>query len=178
MSVSTTKEAVTDRHRQFALLLAEGLSQSEAYGSLFPDANRNTRKVNGMKMARLPEVAKIVTKLRDEAFNEKALSRAEKRAFIARIVRGAPSDFLNKDGSVKKDYADLIQEMTVIEGKDGRTMRLKLPSKLEAVRIDNAMTGDDAPIRVEGTLRLADLMPERTEVLPDQEEQDEFEAYC
>ena len=162
MGVSTSKQAVHARRREFALHIASGIGQSKSYGLAFGNDNPNTCKVNGMKLIRKPEVAEMVAKLREEAFEVKKLSRAEKLAFMADVVRESPADAIDKDGKVKRKYRHLIQEATIIQSADGTVAtKIKFPSKNEAVRIDNNMQGHDGTVKVEGKLTLAMLIGSR-----------------
>lgn len=88
----------------------------------------------GCKLLRQERVKAYVTKLKEKAFNQDALTFAEKRAFLARAVR---ADASNPD-------ADLVQEIREEVDSEGRVKRVrKLVGKLEALSLDNKMVGDN-----------------------------------
>jgi hypothetical protein len=95
--------------------------RSEDYGSY------------GCKLLKQERVSSYVRKLREKSFAKDALSFAEKRAFLARAVR---SDASNPD-------PDLVQEVVETHGEHGSSKRVKIVSKLEALNIDNKMSGDE-----------------------------------
>ena len=88
----------------------------------------------GCKLLRQERVKNYVTKLKEKAFNQDALTFAEKRAFLARAVR---ADASNPD-------ADLVQEIREEVDSEGRVKRVrKMVGKLEALSLDNKMVGDN-----------------------------------
>jgi len=88
----------------------------------------------GCKLLKQERVMNYVNKLKEKAFNQDALSFAEKRAFLARAVR---ADATSPD-------ADLVQEIREEVDSEGRIKRVrKMVGKLEALSLDNKMIGDN-----------------------------------
>jgi len=160
MGICMSKEAVESRHREFAIEVASGTPQWRAYAMVFQSDHKDSCKASSALLIRKPHVASMIAKLREEAFEARRLSRAEKLAFLADVVRESPADAIGKDGRVKRRYRHLIQEATIIRSPDGTVAtKIKFPSKNEAVRIDNNMQGHDGTVKVEGNLTLAMLVP-------------------
>ena len=74
---------------------------SKSYGLAFGNDNLNTCKVNGMKLILKPEVAEMVAKLREEAFE----AQTEKLAYLADVVRESPADAIGKNGKGRRSIA-------------------------------------------------------------------------
>jgi hypothetical protein len=88
----------------------------------------------GCKLLKQERVMNYMNKLKEKAFNQDALSFAEKRAFLARAVR---ADASSPD-------ADLVQEIREEVDSEGRVKRVrKMVGKLEALSLDNKMVGDN-----------------------------------
>ena len=67
-----------------------------------------------------------------------------------------------KTGKIVKGKSHLVQEMRTTIDKDGNPVTtVKLPGKLEAVKISNSMQGFDAPMRIQGELTLSALLSAR-----------------
>jgi len=88
----------------------------------------------GCRILKTPRVASEVQKIREKAFSREALSYAEKRAFLARAVRTSVGEI--HEGS------DLAQEVTITEGKEGTSRRVKAVDKLRALELDSKLAGD------------------------------------
>jgi phage terminase small subunit len=88
----------------------------------------------GCRILKTPRVASEVQKIREKAFSREALSYAEKRAFLARAVRTSVGEI--HEGS------DLAQEVTITEGKEGTSRKVKAVDKLRAIELDSKLAGD------------------------------------
>ncbi len=112
---------LSEKRRLFALHLASGLSQGDAYQKAFEaTGSQATIRVAGCRLARDPRIAAEVARLQADlrASHDPAtmLDRIEKRQKLAEIAR---------------------------DPKQPAVARLK------AIELDNRMTGDDAPQKVE-----------------------------
>ena len=89
---------------------------------------------NGIRVLKSERIQKEIAKLREKAFAKSVLSFSEKRNFLARVVR---ADASNPD-------ADLVQEMREEVDAEGNVKRTrKIVSKIDAIRADNNMAGDN-----------------------------------
>ena len=75
------------------------------------------------------------------------LTLRQKREFLAKVVNTPISE-------VSTD-SDLCQEWSETEGEKTTSRRLKMPSKLDAIKIDNDLSGDGA--EAEGNKALGGL---------------------
>jgi len=90
----------------------------------------------GCKLLRQDRVKTYLQKLKDKQFKETALSLEEKRAFLASVVRSSPSQ-VNADSPLCQEYAEEVDQQGNVKRK------VKLVSKIEAIRTDNNMAGDN-----------------------------------
>jgi len=132
-TLTTKQKRFVENHVTKGMSIAESVrragyqvksGRSEDYGSL------------GCRMLKTERVSTYVSKLREKVFTKDALSVAEKRAFLAATVRANPLD---------PDLpGHLIQEARTEVDPAGNVKKvIKLPSKLEAINIDNKMAGDN-----------------------------------
>ena len=127
------------RHEAFAFLVAGGASAAEAYRKAGFKASGPTAQTKGPKLAKQGHIKVRVADLRrkaQEAAKERevegVLTLAEKRLFLARVLR-------TPVGQVTAD-SDLAQEVTV----DEKTMKVKMPDKLKALALDNDLAIEGA----------------------------------
>jgi Terminase small subunit len=90
----------------------------------------------GCKLLRQDRVKTYLQKLKDKQFKDTALSLEEKRAFLASVVRSSPSQ-INADSPLCQEYAEEVDQQGNVKRK------VKLVSKIEAIRTDNNMSGDN-----------------------------------
>ncbi len=122
----------------FALLVgSKAMSAAAAYRKGYPAADRATAETKGPALARKGLVRVRIAWLRSEASKRLktraeavVMTIAEKREFLAKVVR-TPA------GKVAKG-SQLCQEWS--EGEHG--VKLKMPDKLAAIRLDNDLAGD------------------------------------
>lgn len=152
------------RHERFACELAKGANQSQAYRlagytATDPDAKGSRMAVIGSIMAR-------VRWLKKQAATSTVLTIAEKREFLAKVLR-------TPIGEVDESNP-LAQEVTYesVGGQRGRLKRgqddegneeceplrerikIKMPSKLEAIKLDNDLSGEGAEAEGQGKLEV------------------------
>lgn len=130
------KQNTLNRRQQlFCHYLTEGESQAQSYLKAGFKANTIQQAgSNAIRLMRTERVASYLSKLKDIQFTKQALSYAEKRAFLSRVVR-TPVGELN-EGS------DLAQEVTITESKEGTSKKIKAVDKLRAIEIDSKLAGD------------------------------------
>src|SRR6185436_4551789 len=95
----------------------------------FPNAKRASACTRARKLLEKPEIRAEIARLREAAHEHPspaALTLAEKRGFLARIVRA-------KLAALPED-SDLLDRVS----KGGRTVRI-LPDKLDAIELDNEL---------------------------------------
>lgn len=140
---------LTKQQLEYARQRASGsTSQVDAYMLAYPKAKRTSARTLAKRLEKKPEVQEEIARLRKETETPLVLSRQEKREFLARVVRVNP---LEIDPDDKDDpNADLIEGVTRYYNKDGDHIRtvLKMPSKEQAVEIDNKMAGHNEPDEV------------------------------
>jgi phage terminase small subunit len=129
--LNTRQKKFLDNHLIKGMSIAESVrragysirsGRSEDYSSL------------GCRILKTPRVSAEVQKIREKAFSRDALSYAEKRAFLARAVRTSVGEL--HEGS------DLAQEVTISEGKEGTSRKVKAVDKLRAIELDSKLAGD------------------------------------
>ena len=133
---------------KFCQHIADGFNNTHAYQRAYKGAKSSTgAAVSAIHLLTNTNVIKKIAELREEVETRNTLSRQQKREFLKRAVETPITDLDTEEGS---DNADLIQEkiVTVKRDKDGDeyiTTKIKGVSKLEAIKIDNLMTGDNEP---------------------------------
>jgi hypothetical protein len=134
---NTMQEGLRPRQARFAHLVSLGLSMGEAYieaGYLdkaghVPDARDATLK--GSALMRNPKVKSYYDTLRQTAFFANVLSLAEKRSFLADIVRTPVGDV---------DVANKLSQGA--RYKDGELVEIKMPDKISAIKLDAQLAGE------------------------------------
>ena len=139
------KKALNSQTLAFCRNLANGSSNTEAYlASHKGVTNRASASACAVKLLRNASVIQKVEELREAVETKSTLSRLEKRQFLKRAVE---TPITSIDPNDKENgNADLIQERTVTISESGsETTKIKGMSKLEAIKIDNLMQGDNEP---------------------------------
>lgn len=131
-----TTRPLSEKRRMFALHLASGLPQTEAYRKAFqPKGSYETTRVAACRMAKDPrikaEVAKLQEQLRNHPDPATMMERVEKRRILADIARDTKAD---------------------------------ARKRIAAIEVDNQMTGENAPQQVEvfGVGNLLAMIRQRT----------------
>ena len=124
--------------RKFCEGIVKGLNQTEAYRAAYPkSSDESARRAASLLMTNIDVTAEIAA-LRakgDEKAGSAVLTHAEKREYIARLLRTPIGDI--------DHTSDLCQERTYTVGKDEDSVKVKMPDKLRAIEIDNKMTGGE-----------------------------------
>jgi hypothetical protein len=124
------------QHEAFAQAVAKGTEYRVAYGQCFPSASRKTACRQASRVAAKPLVRARITELQAKSATSLTLTMAERREFLARVVR---ADFNNLD--LSKD-GDLIQEKIITETKKSTRTTVKLPGKRECIMDDARLAGE------------------------------------
>ena len=129
------RHTLNKRQELFCHYLVDGNSQAQSYLKAGFKANTIQQAgSNAVRLLKTERVSSYLSKLKDIKFTKDALSFAEKRAYLARAVR---CDASNPD-------PDLVQEMREEVDAQGNIKRTrKIVSKIDAIRVDNNMAGDN-----------------------------------
>jgi hypothetical protein len=131
------EEGLRPRQARFCHLLSLGLPMGQAYieaGYLrkdgkIPEAREALQ--SGSHLLAQPKVKAYFSMLREAAFLANVLSLAEKRSFLADIVR-------TPIGAV--DVNDKLAQG--VRYKDGEMIELKIPDKISALKLDAQLAGE------------------------------------
>jgi phage terminase small subunit len=131
------EEGLRPRQARFCHLLSLGMPTGQAYieaGYLrkdgkIPDARDAMH--HGCRLLQEPKVKAYYTSLRETAFLANVLSLAEKRSFLADIVRTPVG---------KVDVNDKLAQG--VRYKDGEMIELKIPDKISALKLDAQLAGE------------------------------------
>ena len=129
--LNTRQKRFVENHILKGMSIAESVRRA---GYLISSGRSEDYSSWGCRLLKTPRVADEVQKLREKVFSKDALSFAEKRAYLARAVR---CDASNPD-------PDLVQELREEFDAEGNVKRTrKIVSKIDAIRVDNNMAGDN-----------------------------------
>jgi phage terminase small subunit len=126
--------------RVFCEGIVAGMTQTDAYLKAYPHSSPATARRASSALAGKPAVQEEIQQMRkkaDEMAGSAVLTLAEKRTWLARLVRAnAATLSTDKDG-------DLLAGLD-IEERDGdsRIKKLRLADKLAAIKLDNDLSGD------------------------------------
>lgn len=132
---------ISPKNRKFADLIIAGETLADAYHkAISSKCTRESANVAGGRLKELTEVKayieRVAARVEEKAIEAAALTMAERRSFLARVVR-------SKVGEIT-EASDLCQEYKI--GKEGERS-YKLPCKLRAIELDAKLSGelDEAP---------------------------------
>jgi hypothetical protein len=126
---------IPKKYRDFAHLIVAGLSQEDAYKqAISATAGHNTARTKGCVIANEPRMKEYIKELREASWTAQALSYAEKRAYLADVVR-------TPVGKID-EHSPLAQEVIYEETKYGTTKKIKMVSKTAAIAEDSKLAGD------------------------------------
>ena len=131
------EEGLRPRQARFCHLLSLGMPTGQAYieaGYLrkdgkIPDAREAMH--HGCRLLSEPKVKQYLTSLRETAFLANVLSLAEKRSFLADIVRTPVGEV-----DVNNKLAQGVRYMK------GEMVELKIPDKISALKLDAQLAGE------------------------------------
>ena len=132
------------RHERFALLLAEGRSQADAYRKAYPQSKRWKDEAVHVKGSELAgKVSVRVRELQEELAKRSVIQKEEVVKFLSDVVR-TPVGQVGPDSALAQGYEN---------GKHG--LRVSLVSKLAAIEQLAKLLGWYAPQKVETEHRFA-----------------------
>lgn len=140
---------MTAKHRQFIRHYLEGGNATEAMVKTFPDLDRKQAGSLAGRWLALPEVQGEIALAQDAAQALNVLSAAERREWIAKLVRADPRHALEKT-------PELVQSVEVTRrildsGEVEEKAKIKLPDKLRAIEVDAKLaTVDGAEDTLDG----------------------------
>ena len=159
-------EPIRPKQARFCHLLSLGLPVGQAYieaGYMRRDGkvpDMTEAKRHGQHLLAQPKVKMYFAKLRETAFLANVLSLAEKRSFLADVVR-------TPIGEV--DIGNKLAQG--VRYKDGEMVELKMPDKVSALKLDAQLAGElvDKPTQVNVGFQLINQRLESLELpkLPD-----------
>ena len=127
-----TNGKIPKKHQDFAHLIVAGMSQENAYRqAISAKAARATARSKGSVIANLPGVKAYIKELRDASWTAEALSYAEKRAYLAQVVR-------TPIGTI----TEMSPLATEVVYEENGSKKVKMFSKATAIAEDNKMAGD------------------------------------
>ena len=130
---------LSDKHKRVARNLVNGqMTKGQCYINVYPDCKElDTACVSMNRLLNNDKFNAYVQLLREDAQSSFTLSRQESLEYMAKIVRTSA-------GEVDAD-SDLCQEYTV--GESG--IRVKMPSKMDALKESSKIQGFYEPEKVE-----------------------------
>jgi hypothetical protein len=132
------QEGLKPRQARFCHLISLGLPTGQAYieagylrktDNKIPDATEALQ--HGCRLLREPKIREYLANLRETAFLANVLSLAEKRSFLADIVRTPIGEV-----DVNTKLAQGVRY------KDGEMIELKMPDKISALKLDAQLAGE------------------------------------
>lgn len=117
---------LSQQQEAFCQNIADGMTNTAAYRAAYPKCTKDSAAVTcASKLLRIAKIEARVVALREETATARTTSRQEKREFLAQVIRG------EVQGDVQNEGAAV----------------LKVSDRINAVKVDNEMTGDNAPIK-------------------------------
>lgn len=134
---------LTEKQKEFARGVFEGLSQREAYKKAYDCSTKKDKTVDELasRLARNAKVKEYLAELNKEVESPLILTKQQRMIWLSRVVT-TPLHEVDDD-------SNLCQEHSVTTGENSSTERIKMPSKLGAIAELNKMTGAYAPEKVE-----------------------------
>jgi hypothetical protein len=134
--------------RRVLSLILEGVTKWESYQKVF-QCSKSSANSGVQVMLKKPEVQDMMELMAEEAQSKLTMSRTSKREFLCRL-RDVKITEINLDDVEKKDH-DLIESVTYRYDREGNKISatVKLPSKLQALDMDNRMAGHNEAEKIE-----------------------------
>ena len=156
-----TRRPLTVRQERFAELMASGICQTEAWVRVY-GTSREVARVNATQALVNPNLTDRIAELRKPQTKAAMLSKEEKLAFLAEIIR-TPVGEVGPDSRLCQEYTEEVigggtrgklkrgsapsgnetEGMTVIR------QRSKMADKLRALELHSKLVGDFEPDRIE-----------------------------
>jgi len=149
---------INDQQMKFIQeLVVEGKPKLRAYMAAYPDASYMAAASSATRLINTPAIAKKIAELREVRDKAMVLDMQEKREFLAKVVRMPIKE-------VKPD-SELLQDVTITtttdkNGNSTQKATFKMPDKLKAIQVDNAMMGHNASAEVNVTHDISEIFKE------------------
>ena len=156
-----TDRNLSAQQKKFIDGILDGLSQKDAYLAAYPNSSEKAAESNSVRLIVKDKVRNEIKRLQKATETAKTLTRQRKREFLASVV-------LTPVGEITEDSPLCHKKRTrriVSRGEDNddyEIEEIEMPSKLEAIKIDNQMAGDNEPDKIEQTINLIQLKDLRT----------------
>jgi hypothetical protein len=124
------------RHEQWCHLVCEGKSDVAAY-KMVNLCSQATAEDRAWDIRARSEVARRLVYLQECVSSKKILTLRERREFLASVVR-------TPVGAID-EHSPLAQEVVYEESDRGSRTKVKMPGKLEALKLDAEMAGELTP---------------------------------
>lgn len=153
--ITAARDELEQKQLRFVEEYLAGTTPQESYLIAYGEGKTPSSVLSApYRMLKNPRVMRYIALIRDEIYRPQAMSKEEKRYRLARISRQDLSDAFLEDGGVNPAIGDVVQEITVSRSPDGsESVKVKLPSRLSAIDIDNRMAGDYQPVKSEMDIR-------------------------
>jgi hypothetical protein len=131
------QKALNTRQRKFVKLIAQGETQAQAHKKAgFNNTTIEGHGANAIRLLKNERIQEELRKVKEKVTQKTVLSVEAKRKFLHDLVNANPLDpdlpgHLIQEARTEVDPAGNIKKV------------IKLPSKLEAINIDNKMAGDN-----------------------------------
>lgn len=137
------KGELTEKQKEFARGVFEGLSQRDAYKRAYDCTSKKDKTVDELasRLARNAKVKGYLAELNKEVERSAVLSKQERMEWLSDVVR-TPIAKVDENSS-------LCQSHSVTESEFGTTTKVTMPSKLSAIAELNKMDGAYEPERIE-----------------------------
>lgn len=149
---------LTAKQVKFGNLIAQGTPPQEAYDKAYGAKNGQSAASCASRTLKNANLQTYIRQIRMEAATDTLLTIAEKRQYLADLLRLPTDKMVNaQNGNVEipEGVGRFIQGIDVQEkiNADGDTWgfvkRIKLADKLKAMELDNKLAGHDAPTKLE-----------------------------
>lgn len=123
------------KEAHYCRLRAGGMSMANAYVAAgYTGSTPNSASVCAGKLEKRPHVSLYIRSLKEAAWAANVLSLAEKRNFLAEVVR-TPVSTLSED-------SPLAQKLKVTTSEKGEYKEIEMPNKLKALELDAKLAGE------------------------------------
>lgn len=126
--------------RKFCEGIVAGLNQTEAYAAAYPKASRDAARSSAPGLLAKDSIRAEIARMRalaDERAGSAVLTLAEKRKWLARLLRVNPATLdTESDG-------DLLAGVDIEEGRAGsKVKKIRVADKIAAIKLDNDLAGE------------------------------------
>lgn len=132
--------SITAKHEMFCHHVAAGMTQTNAYRSVYNTPNGSKAATgNAARLMKRQDIRDRVAALKEYVLASRALSKNEKRAFLADIVRTPIGEIDEKSPLAKEVTYDIHNRP---DGIAVTTKKVKAHDKLAALAEDSKLAGD------------------------------------